>query len=280
MDPIKIESKLPAEKIHHIIEEIPIKKDVSISYEEYENRFRYVFSLNKEQVDEDFSFIDALTKLVEEIVIRFYTDDIISINLYKKIGMIDESKRLEIIEDVKEVLNSRTLFLKEKYIIQKEIFDYFLENKTLIIDGYLKFRPKSFHNLIEKSIELVLGDFQLEVEYNEFIDTLKFLIESQTSEIDLVNIVIKDGQYILMDSNFNELNHHHIGMILENLYYGEVSDADVLLSTIIALSPKNILMHLGNKGKDELTSILEEIFEDRMKICKGCKNCKNRNILI
>lgn len=164
--------------------------------------------------------------------------------------------------------------MKEKQIIKREIFDYFIEHKTLIIDGYLKFRSKSFHNLIEKSIELVLGEFQLEVEYNEFIDTLKFLIETQTPEIDLVNIVFKDEEYILMDSNFKEIDNNHISMILEDLYYGEVSEGDVLLSTVIALSPGNVVMHLGNKVKDELTSILEEIFGDRMKICKGCKNCK------
>ena len=276
MDPIKIESTVPAEKIHHIIEEIPIKKDVNISYEEYKNRFRYVFSLNKEQIDKDYFFLDALTKFVQEMIIKFYTDDIISISLDKKLGMIDEIKRLEIIEDVKEVLNSKTLFLKEKQIIQKEIFDYFIEHKTLIIDGYLKFRSKSFHNLIGKSIELVLGDFQLEVEYNEFIDTLKFLIESQTPEIDLINIVLKDEKYILMDSDFNEIDNNHISMVLEDLYYGEVSDGDILLSTIIALSPRNIVMHLGDKskGKNDLTSIIEEIFEGKIKTCRGCKNCE------
>ncbi|OLS02845.1 sporulation protein YtxC [Tissierella creatinophila] len=276
MDPIKIESTVPAEKIHHIIEEIPIKKDVKISYEEYENRFRYVFSLNKEQIDKDYFFLDALTKFVQEMIIKFYTDDIISISLDRKLGMIDGEKRIEIIQDVKEVLISNTLFLKEKQIIQREIFDYFIEHKTLIIDGYLKFRSKGFHDLVEKSIELVLGDFQLEVEYNEFIDTLKFLIESQTPEIDLINIVLKDGDYILMDSSFKEIDNNHISMILEELYYGEVSEGDVLLSTVIALSPTNIVMHLGDesKRKDDLTSILEEIFGEKMKICKGCIDCK------
>lgn len=276
LDPIKIESTVPAEKIHHIIEEIPIKKDVKISYEEYENRFRYVFSLNKEQIDKDYFFLDALTKFVQEMIIKFYTDDIISISLDRKLGMIDGEKRIEIIQDVKEVLISNTLFLKEKQIIQREIFDYFIEHKTLIIDGYLKFRSKGFHDLVEKSIELVLGDFQLEVEYNEFIDTLKFLIESQTPEIDLINIVLKDGDYILMDSSFKEIDNNHISMILEELYYGEVSEGDVLLSTVIALSPTNIVMHLGDesKRKDDLTSILEEIFGEKMKICKGCIDCK------
>lgn len=275
MDPIKIESTIPAEKIHQIIEDIPIKKDVSISYEEYENRFRYVFSLNKEQIDKDYFFLDALTKFVEEMIIKFYTDDIISLSLDKKLGMVEKTKRLEIIEDVKEVLNSNTLFLKEKQTIQKELFNYFIEHKTLIIDGYLNFRSKPFHDLIDKSIELVLGEFQMEVEYNEFIETLKFIIENQTPEIDLVNILCEDDEYSLMDSEFKEINNDHISMILQDLYEEEVSDEDILLSTIIALSPRRVVVHQAarDKDKDNVTSILKEIFEDRMEICRGCKKC-------
>lgn len=275
MDPIKIESTIPAEKIHQIIEDIPIKKDVSISYEEYENRFRYVFSLNKEQIDKDYFFLDALTKFVEEMIIKFYTDDIISLSLDKKLGMVEKTKRLEIIEDVKEVLNSNTLFLKEKQTIQKELFNYFIEHKTLIIDGYLNFRSKPFHDLIDKSIELVLGEFQMEVEYNEFIETLKFIIENQTPEIDLVNILCEDDEYSLMDSEFKEIDNDHISMILQDLYEEEVSDGDILLSTIIALSPRKIVVHQADrdKDKDNLTSILKEIFEERMEICRGCKKC-------
>nr|WP_300005538.1 sporulation protein YtxC [Tissierella sp.] len=278
MDPIKIESTIPKDKINGIIENIPIKKDVSIRFEEYENRSRYIFSLNKEKLYEDYFLLDTLTKFVEEVILKFYTDKIISLRLDEKIGLIEKSKRLEIIEDVKEVLNSTTLFLKEKKKVKKEIFDYFLENKTLVIDGYLKFRSKSFHDLVDRSIELVLGDFQMEVEYNEFIDTLKFLIESQKSEIDLINIIFKDGKYDLLNESFKPIDNTHINTVLESLYDEDsndesVSHEDVLLSTIIALSPRRIIMHGSDKYENDLSSILKEIFGDRMEICKGCKQC-------
>ena len=280
MNPIKIESTIPADKIHGIIENIPIKENVSIDIEEYENRFRYIFSLNKEQIDKDYFLLDALTKFVEEVIIKFYSEDIVSIRLEKKIGLIESSQKLEIIDDVKEVLNSSTLFLKEKKLIKDEIFDYFLENKKLIIDGYLKFRSRSFYELIDKSIELVLGDFKMEVEYNEFIDTLKFLIEGQTPEIDLINIILKDGEYTLRDSYFKKIDNKHINTVIDSVYDEDISDEyvtneDVLLSTIIALSPEKIIMHLSNKGEDDLSSILKEIFGDKMEICTGCKECNS-----
>lgn len=273
MDPIKIESTVPAEKIYRIIEKIPIKKDINISYEKYENRFRYVFSLNKGKSTKDDFFIESLSKFVQEMINRFYSDEMVSKKLDEKLGIIDEIKRAEIMEDVKEVLNSQTLFLKEKQSIQREISDYFIEYNTLIIQGYLKFRSKNLNNLVEKAIELVLGEFKLQVEYNEFIDMIKLLIETQTSEIDLINIVCRDKRYSILDSNFNEIDNAHLNLFLDDIYDGQVGDGDILLSIIIALNPKNIVMHIKDKEKDDLIFILEEIFQDRIKICKGCKIC-------
>lgn len=273
MDPIKIESTVPAEKIYRIIEKIPIKKDINISYEKYENRFRYVFSLNKGKSIKDDFFIESLSKFVQEMINRFYSDEMVSKKLDEKLGIIDEIKRAEIMEDVKEVLNSQTLFLKEKQSIQREISDYFIEYNTLIIQGYLKFRSKNLNNLVEKAIELVLGEFKLQVEYNEFIDMIKLLIETQTSEIDLINIVCRDKRYSILDSNFNEIDNAHLNLFLDDIYDGQVGDGDILLSIIIALNPKNTVMHIKDKEKDDLIFILEEIFQDRIKICKGCKIC-------
>lgn len=271
VDPIKIESTIPAEKIHHIIDGIPIKKDVNISYEEYENRSRYIFSLNKDKNDRNDFFLESLSKFVQQIIIKFYSDDIVSKKLDEKLGILDPIKRTEIIEDVREVLNSHTLFLKEKQSMQREIFDYFIEHNTLIIKGYLKFRSKAFDNLVEKSIELVLGEFKLQVEYNEFIDMLKLLIETQTSEIDLINIICEDTKYSILDSDFNEIDNADLRLFLDDVYDEEVGDGDILLSTIIALNPKNIVMHIKDKEKDDLIYILEEIFEDRIKIYKDSR---------
>lgn len=266
MDPIRIESVVPAEKMYGIIEEFSIKKDIEITYEEYENRFRYVFSLDKEKSGKDDFFIESLSKLVQEMINRFYSDDMVSKKLDEKLGMIDPVKREEIIEDVKDVLNSNSLFLKEKQAIQREISDYFTENKTLIIQGYLKFRSKSFNKLVEKAIELVLGEFKLQVEYNEFIDMLRLLIETQNSEIDLINIVCEDKRYSILDSDFNKIDNTHLSLFLDELYDGQVGDVDILLSTVIALNPKNIVMHIKDKEKDDLIFILEEIFQDRIKV--------------
>lgn len=275
MDPIRIESTVPAEKIHHIIEEIPIKKDVNINYEEYANRFRYIFSLNKEKIDSDYFLLDMITKFVKDIIIKFYLDDIICSELDKKLGILDEKIKLEVINDIKKVLNTEKTFLREEENIQNELLDYFMEYKVLIIDGYLKFRSSNFEDLVRKAIEIVLKDFQFELEYKEFIDTLKLFMYNQDSEIDLVNIVFKNGNYILMDPFFNQINNEDISMILENIYDDEINDTDILLSTIVALNPRNVILHRKENTSQELDFILKKIFGDKMRICNGCQYCDN-----
>lgn len=274
MNPIKIESTVAAEEINHIINGISINEDLTIAYEEYQDRSTYTFSLNKKEELDSF-LLDSLTTFVEEIILKFYSEEIILDNLDKKIGLIDNNNKEEIVRDVKEVLKSKSLFIKEKKEIRKELIDFLLENNSLMIDGYLNFRSKSFRELVAKAIELVLGEFQLEVEYNEFVETLKLLIESQTSEVELVNIVFKDNKYELLDSEFNPINNDHISIALAGIDEDNANKEDVLLSTIIALSPKNVVIHLGDRKKSDLIYILEEVFEDRIEICRRCKYCGN-----
>lgn len=273
MNAIRIESTVSAENIFNIIEEIPMEKDLKISYEVYENRFIYMFSLNKDQADKTTVVLDSLTQLVEELINKFYAKEIIRSSIDKKLGKLDDKARGVIIDDVNEVLMSDTLFIKEKNDIKNEIFKYLLEHNILIVDGYLNFRSKSYHKLIEKAVELVLGDFRLEIEYNEFIEMLKALVQSQTPEIELVNIVVEEGKHIILDSNFKKVENDNIDFVLESLYDEKVSDDDILLSTIIALCPSELIIHLGNREKDNLTVILEEIFDDRIKICRDCDFC-------
>lgn len=273
MDPIKIESKVPVEKINHIIKENPIEKDIDMKYEEHENRIRYTFSLNKDHTNK-LILLKSLSKIAYEIINKYYIDDIIKLNIDKKLGEVDPKSKSEILEDVKDVLISNNLFTKEKDDIVKEIYEYFLEDDTLIIDGYLNFRAKSIHDLIDKVIELVLGDFQVGLDYGEFIDMLKTIARNQVSEVKLVNVTLEDEKYSILDKDLNEIENEEINQVLKEISPNQVSDIDIVLSILITLNPENIIIHLGEKEEDELASILEEIFEDRLKICRDCKLCK------
>ena len=233
MEPIKIGSTVPAEKIHNIIEKFSFKKSLNINYEAYNDRFVYSFMLDNRNPDSD-------------------------IVLY----------------------NSIANFVYEKEVFKNDLLAYLIDNNTLIIDGYLAFRPKSFNNLIDKAIEKTVDKIYLIIEYNEYIDTLQFFVDTQYSQVELVNILIIKDNIQLLDSYNNKINNKEISGLLKEIFQEEVSEADIILSSLLALAPQMIVIHGEGYEDSELVLVLMEIFENRVRICSGCDLCSLNSIEI
>ena len=66
-------------------------------------------------MNQDELFLKAIVKFVNKIIFKFYAEDIIALNIEKKIGLIDSIDKSKIIEDVKGVIISKNLFIKETF---------------------------------------------------------------------------------------------------------------------------------------------------------------------
>lgn len=278
MEPIKIGSTIPAEKITSVIEKIPFKKRININYEEYKDRFMYSFSLGKRRTNEDIILFNIMANFVQDMIIKFYTEDLIYERINQVLRDTNTLDKNKIAEDVYKLILDKNLFVKEKEILNNEILDYLMESNTLIIDGYLTFRPNSFNLIIDKAIEIVMGEIQLEIEYNEFIGMLQFFVDTQPPEIDKVNVIIKEGEFKLLDSHYREIDNEYIATTLQDIFYDDVTKSDILLSTLIALAPSSMVIHVSNDMEKELVDILKEVFRDRAQICEGCSMCELEKI--
>ena len=274
MEPIKIGSTVPVEKIHNIIEKFSFKKSLNINYEEYDDRFVYTFILGKRKSDNDIEIYNSLANFIYEIIIDFYSKDIIENRINKFLSNIEGLEKSKVIGEVYKILLDRKQLIDEKKGLRNDLLDYLIENNSLIIDGYLTFRPKSFNNLIDKAIENTIDKIYLIIEYNEYIDTLQYFVDTQYSQIDLVNILITKDSIRLLDSFNNEINNKEISILLEEIFHEEINEADIILSSLLALAPHNIIIH-GDKDKDdsEFIFVLNEIFRDRIHNCSGCDLC-------
>lgn len=272
MDPINIESAIPVEKVSNIIDGSPMKNYAELKHEEKKDRIRYTFTLDKDKVSNEDALKD-LSKFVYNIIKVEHLDEVINLNLDKKLGELDSENKSDIIEDVKEVIVSKNLLVNEKENIQEEIYEYLLENNTLIVDGYIYFRSESVDELIDKAIEFVLGNFELDVDYEEFVEMLQTLVENQVSEIELVNLVIEDGKYKILDKDLNKVKNEKLNEALEEASGDEVNNIDLILSMLITLNPDSIILHLGDAEEGQLASILKDVFEGKVEICKGCELC-------
>ena len=278
MEPIKIGSTVPAEKVHYIIEKFPLKKKIDINYEDYNDKYIYSLSLNKRKTNEEIALYNILADFIQSIILDFYSRELISERVNKVIKEIGGLDHYNIKEKVYEVLIDDKEFVREKSMLNHELLSYLIENNILIIDGYLTFRPKTFNYLIDKAIDKVIIEIQLEKEYDEFIYMLQTFVDSQYSKIDLVNVVIKNDRFQLLDADNNKINNDYIEIILEDLFDDDINQSDILLSSLLAVSPLNIVIHIEEGKENELIEVLKKIFRNRIKICDGCSLCYMHDI--
>ena len=273
MEPIKIGSTVPAEKIHNIIEKFSCKKSLNINYEVYNDRFVYTFTLNKKRSDGDIALYNILANFVEDIIINFYSKKIILFRTNKFLRDIEGVDKSKVVEEVYNVLLDRKQLIEEKEEFKNDLLDYLIENNALIIDGYLTFRSKTFNKIIDKAIEKTMERIYLLIEYNEYIDTLQIFVDTQYSQVDLVNILITKDSIQLLDSYNNEINNSEISILLEEIFHEDISESDVVLSSLLALAPQNIVIHGEGYDDSEIIIVLKEIFRDRIHNCSGCDLC-------
>lgn len=266
MTAIEIGTDLPKDKVSDIINSSELCSQVDCF--SFENRNVYSFKIESKNYDEVFIFSN-MADLVQNIINKIYMKKIISKRTAHLLRGFMEDEFTEIEDSVYEILLDENSFIKEKTKIKLEIRDYLMSNKSIIIDGYLRFRNQPFVDLIDRIIEKVVIEMQMEEEYDDFVEMLRYYIEMQIPKIETINVVIKGNEFILMDERKNIIECRSIIEFQEE----DVSKADILLSTIIILSPKNLVVHIKNDKEIDLMNVLKSLYGDRIRFCYSCNMC-------
>lgn len=278
MEPIRIGTNLSFEKIEEIIEKYPLNKKVSIDRENHKDRLVYSFSLGKRKSFDEISLYNSLANLIQDIILKIYSKDLISFRVNKLFKDFTKSKKEEVINEVYDLLIDNNFSMLEKAMINNEILEYLIENNTLIIDGYLRFRSKTFKSLIDNAIEVIISHIQMENEFEEFINMLQYYVDSQIPKIELVHVMIKNGSFDLFDLDGNKIKTTSLNDIAQDLFFDDITESDILVSSLIVLSPIKIIIHVENDEEKDLMLIIKQIFRDRVVFCNGCNIC-NHNLI-
>lgn len=277
MESIRIVTSSPKDKIRDMILSYPFNSKVKVHNEILNNSEFFDFNIDKHKLEE-LGLFNSLSKMIQYIINRVYLMDMIDTKLDIILNDFIQSD----IDEVKKVVN--TLLLDESYfeedrrIIDEEIKDYLMENNTLILDGYFKFRSKSFENLIDDIIEKVILDIQLESEYEDFIEMLQYYLESQLPKVNVVNVIISKDRFFLYDEKNRPIDSPALKSIIEDSDSDDISKADILVSSLIVLAPNKVVIHLKNDKEKELMQILKKIFEHKLSFCYSCEICDNNQI--
>jgi len=222
--------------------------------------------------DED-KFQEFICDLVEEIVIKFYEEKIIKQLINYNYFYFDEYEKMVIVNNCLNLLDENNY-----KIIREETKEYILNNKTMVLNGFVYFRLKKYFEILDNIVDGGVNQYIIDKEYKEFISLLRMYVESRNSNYDLLHLIYKSKESILLDENKN------IVSVSDNIYNAKYlsdisfSSNDFALNTLLSLLPEKIEIHLIDE-EDEFINTLKLIFEGRIKVCKECDICKTYKIL-
>lgn len=193
-------------------------------------------------------------------------------------------------DERKEILNYYYSILSDDYYekfeskfssLYNSFLEYISENKSLVLNGFLNFRIQGYYKILNEIISESVNLYLMEKEYKEFISLLRFYINSQASNSNIVHLICNSNENILIDENKNIINIYD--EVFNAKYLSDItfSSNDYILNTLLNLLPKKIYIHLLDNSINEFITTLQLVFENRVELCADCDICKlykNKNM--
>ena len=225
-------------------------------------------------------FYDFVCSLLQEVVIQFYEEKLIEQLINYNYFYFDEYEKDKIAENCVNLKDSEEykILVDNKEYIKNKIKDYIIENKTIILDGFVYFRLQDYTKCLDNLVDTAVNQFVIEKEYTEFINLLRIYVESRLPEFSVLHLIYNKGESILLDSQKNVVS------VSDNIYNAKYlsdisfSSNDYALNTLLTLLPEKIEIHLIDE-EDEFINTIKLIFEDRVSICRDCNICKTYRLL-
>lgn len=142
------------------------------------------------------------------------------------------------------------------------------------IEGFLHFRGREYKGALNKTIDYIVDEYMLEQEYVEFIELLKSFVDMQKPRLETLHVVISArGRFNLYDDKGNYVTDEYLTDYHPNNTIQDISYDDLLISALIAVSPRQVVMHVKSAGAEDTLHSIRQVFGDRVSFCTGCSLC-------
>lgn len=259
---------LCVDKNSDILMEI-IQKNISDSIKiQNSTKNEFLFSSN------DPSLLNLkLAETLTEYIIDYEENNILKSLLTHDYLLLNKCEKLHILEEACNLINKNEndfiktlILLKRRFLIKQNILEYLNENSTLDIDGFVTFRLSAYKKMLSELIQKVIEDLKVQQEYKEFINMLKFFVETQKNRSSKIHIVFeKNGEYTLFDANNKDITKQCFSEFTEAKEQNNLNNEDVLISSLITLAPKKVFLHFETENfNKKIVHTIEQIFENKV----------------
>lgn len=165
-----------------------------------------------------------------------------------------------------------------KDLLINNILSYLKSSKSMILNGFLRFRIYDYINFLNDLVDSAVNEFVINKEYSEFIELLKLYIDSKPPRSELIHLIYINEESILLDKNRNIISLSHNNLDIPYLSDISFSSNDYALNSLLSLLPKKLIIHTSDI-EDDFVNTLKLIFNSKVTICKHCSICDNYKLV-
>ncbi|NLW90413.1 MAG: hypothetical protein GXY34_02280 [Syntrophomonadaceae bacterium] len=164
--------------------------------------------------------------------------------------------------------------------IAHRLFDFMNDNNQIVVEGFVTFCLRDYINEMKFSVELACEEMRTQKEYNDFVNLLRYFVDTQTSRIREVNLMLGDGgNFHLWDGDGNQIDEQFMNYYLDDMLMEEISLDDVLVSILITIAPQHIILHnSSNLPNTDSVQMIRKVFKERIIECRGCERCDGTGV--
>lgn len=245
------------------------------------NKFKIYSNIIVHYIGEKISLFDEkLSSIITDTILKFYKEKMIKKIINFDYFYFEEYEKKIIIQNCCEIIESSEYeqISKEKEYIHEAVLQYVIENKSMILEGFVNFRMKEYIKYLDSIVDIAVNKYIIEKEYNEFISLLRMYINSKKSNIKNLHLIYGKSELTILDENKN------IVPLCKEIYNAKFlsdiifSENDYALNTLLTLLPQRIEIHLLD-SEDEFIKTVKLIFEDRVYICRECNICRTYKMI-
>lgn len=156
--------------------------------------------------------------------------------------------------------------------ISNTFYDYFSNNKYVILDGFVNFRLKEYIKSLDSVVDMCVNKFIIDREYNEFISVLKSYISTTPCGSKVVHLIYRNQESILLDDKKDIIEFNNDLVYQKYLSDISFSSNDLALNLLLTLLPQKLYIHVLDE-EDDFINTLKLIFDSRVYICTDCDLC-------
>ncbi len=105
-------------------------------------------------------FLEIVSEKIAGLKVEYYQDKYILKDIKENYFYLDSDEKEIIIRITKKIVNSPEYKLDcKKDILASLVYNYFLDNKSMILDGFVQFRLKEYKKVLDYIIELSVYNY-------------------------------------------------------------------------------------------------------------------------